>query len=84
MTQPDSPSSGGTSPNSPAPAPLNPQALTLEELAALLTRAGGGAAVTVEMLREDVVDGAPVLADGRVNLVHYAAWLVGALAEEDG
>jgi len=29
----------------------------------------------VEMIREDIDDGAPLNADGTLNLVHYAAWL---------
>jgi len=32
--------------------------------------------VTGDMLREDIDAGAPTNADGTINLVHYAAWLV--------
>jgi DNA modification methylase len=32
--------------------------------------------LTVAMLELDVVGGAPANADGTVNLVHYAAWLI--------
>ena len=74
MTQPNIPSSGQNA------GPLNPTALTVEELAALLSRAGG-TQVTVEMLQEDLEDGAPVTAEGRINLVHYAAWLNRDLSE---
>ena len=54
---------------------LNPAALTVEELAQLLA-AAGGTPVSADDVRADVAAGAPVLPGGRVNLVHYAAWLV--------
>ena len=54
---------------------LNPQALSLEDLARILT-ASGWKPVTVEMLRDDIDDGAPTNADGTLNLVQYVAWLV--------
>ncbi|MBK9126291.1 MAG: hypothetical protein IPM13_00610 [Phycisphaerales bacterium] len=54
---------------------LNPTALPLADAARLLS-AVGGQAVTVEMLEADVAAGAPTNADGTLNLVHYAAWLV--------
>lgn len=54
---------------------LNPTALSLADAARLLS-AVGGQAVTVEMLEADVAAGAPTNADGTLNLVHYAAWLV--------
>jgi hypothetical protein len=50
-------------------------ALSLADVAALLSRVGGKP-VTAEMLREDVAAGAPQNPDGTMNLVHYAAWLV--------
>jgi len=56
-------------------ASLNPASLTVGEAAKLLTRAGGHS-VTAEMLQADQAAGAPVNADGTINLVHYAAWLV--------
>ena len=60
----------------PAPASgLNPNALTPANAARLLTRVGGQP-VTVEMLQADIAAGAPTNADGTLNLVHYAAWLV--------
>ncbi|MBU4270743.1 MAG: hypothetical protein KKE86_14160 [Planctomycetes bacterium] len=55
--------------------PLNPQALSLEDAARVLT-ASGTKPVTVEMLRNDIDAGAPTNADGTLNLVNYAAWLV--------
>jgi hypothetical protein len=61
---------------------LNPNALTLANAARLLTRAGGQP-VSVEMLQADLNAGAPVNADGTINLVHYAAWLVREMATRD-
>ena len=58
---------------------LNPTALPVAEAARLLS-AVGGQAVTVEMLQADVAAGAPTNADGTLNLVHYAAWLVREMA----
>lgn len=58
---------------------MNPMALSIEDAARLLSRAGDGS-VTVDMLRADVESGAPTNADGTVNLVHYAAWLVREMA----
>ncbi len=55
--------------------PLNPQALRLADMARILT-ASGPQPVTVEMLQADIAEGAPTNANGTMNLVHYAAWLV--------
>lgn len=54
---------------------LNPAALSAEDAARLLTRVGGQP-VTVAMLEADREAGAPRNADGTINLVHYAAWLL--------
>jgi hypothetical protein len=53
---------------------VNPLAIPLAELAAMLTKVSGRP-VSVEQLQLDVENGAPATADGRVNLVLYAAWL---------
>jgi hypothetical protein len=57
---------------------LNPAALGVADAARVLTRIGGvgGKPVTEEMLRADIDAGAPTNANGTINLVHYAAWLV--------
>jgi len=47
----------------------NPAALTVAQLARLL-------GVAEQKVREHVTDGAPVSADGMINLVHYTAWLL--------
>ncbi len=52
---------------------LNPTALTIEKAAQVL-------GVGRQTLEADIAAGAPVNADGTVNLVHYAAWLVKELA----
>jgi len=54
---------------------INPLSLPLADAARLLTRVGGQAA-SVEMIRADLDAGAPTNADGSINLIHYAAWLV--------
>lgn len=58
---------------------LNPSALPLADAARILSRACGQA-VAVEMLQADVDAGVPVNADGTINLVHYASWLVKEMA----
>ena len=54
---------------------LNPAAMPVADAARVLTRLGGKP-VPEAMLRADIDAGAPTNADGSVNLVHYAAWLV--------
>jgi uncharacterized ferredoxin-like protein len=61
---------------------LNPNALSLADAARLLARVGGQA-VSVEMLQADVAAGAPTNADGTINLVHYAAWLLKEMGRAD-
>ena len=63
--------------DAPADAPANPAALTVEQLAKML-------ALPEEKVRDHVAAGAPVGVDGRLNLVHYAAWLNRRLKELDG
>lgn len=58
---------------------LSPTALTPTDLAALLTKAGG-VRVKPDDIAADLNAGAPTNADGTINLVHYAAWLVRDLA----
>ena len=58
-----------------APKTMNPTALPIADAARLLTKVGGRL-VSEEMLRADIDAGAPTNADGTLNLVHLAAWLV--------
>ena len=55
-------------------------AMSPSDLAKLLSRLSGKQ-VSEEMLQADIAAGAPANADGTVNLVHYAAWLVKEVAE---
>lgn len=54
---------------------LNPSALTIAQVAQVLT-AAGGRPVTVAIIETDIADGAPTNANGTLNLVMYAAWLL--------
>lgn len=75
MTPEHSPSS----PTAQGMSRLNPAALPVADAARVLTRLGGKP-VTEAMLRADIDAGAPTNADGSINLVHYAAWLVKEMA----
>jgi len=72
MTPEHAPSSDGTP-------RLNPAAMTVEEAAKLLTKAGG-VRVSEAQIRKDIEANAPANADGTINIVHYAAWLVREMA----
>lgn len=54
---------------------INPNALSLEDAARLLTKVSGQV-VSVDVLREDIEAGAPTNDDGTLHLVSYAAWIV--------
>jgi hypothetical protein len=56
-------------------AALDPTALSLADAVRLLSRVGGQP-ITEAMLRGDAAAGAPLNADGSMNLVHYTAWLL--------
>jgi hypothetical protein len=64
------------------PSGLNPNALSVANAARLLSKVGGER-VTEEMIRTDLTAGAPANADGTLNLVHYAAWLVKEMSGGD-
>lgn len=64
------------------PAPLNPGAMPLSSMAALLRKVGSGT-VTEAMLAADVKAGAPTNPDGTLNLVHYVAWLLRETADDE-
>ena len=66
--------SGGERSAPAAPGRINPAALTVAQAAKVLSAVGNGP-VTEDMLRRHIAAGAPTTADGRINLVHYAAWL---------
>jgi hypothetical protein len=54
---------------------INPTAIVLAD-AVRLWKAIGFSSITEDHLRSDIEAGAPVNADGTINLIHYAAWLV--------
>ena len=57
-------------------------ALTVAQAVKVLS-AAGGRRIGEQMLRADIDSGAPVNADGTLNLVHYTAWLVKEMAGGD-
>ena len=61
---------------------LKVTALPPARLADILRRAGARHA-SAETIRADIEAGAPVNGDGTVNLIEYAAWLVGRMADGD-
>ncbi|MBI1374073.1 MAG: hypothetical protein GC159_15240 [Phycisphaera sp.] len=70
--------SATAAPGGEAKTAVNPAALSIEEVSRLLS-AAGGKKITPEQVQADIDAGAPVVpgsAGGRINLVHYAAWLV--------
>ena len=61
---------------SPEP-PLNPNALTLEQLAMLLSKGSANRwRITPQEVAQDVASGFPTNADGSLNLMTYSAWLI--------
>ena len=56
-----------------SPESMNPNALSIEDAALLLTKVGGQE-ISVETIQSDVESGAPTNPDGTINLVHYTAW----------
>ena len=79
MTPEHAPSSGPHGASGQGTSRLNPAALGVADAARVLSRIGGKP-ITEEMLRADIDAGAPTNANGTINLVHYAAWLVKALS----
>jgi hypothetical protein len=64
------------------PNPLNPTAMTIRDAARLLTTVGS-APINEATIRDDLEAGAPANADGTLNLVHYAAWLMKEMSRGD-
>ncbi len=57
---------------------LDPNRLTIEQAAKLLS-AAAKVRVPLEHIAADLESGAPRNADGTINLMYYAAWLVKAM-----
>ncbi len=62
---------------------LNPLAVPIADAARLLSRLGGKP-ISEATIRGDIEFGAPVNADGTLNLVEFAAWLVKEMGRSDG
>lgn len=60
---------------------IDPLAMTLAQTAKVLSAVGVGT-VSQELLQRHIAAGAPATSDGRINLVHYAAWLNGRLGKD--
>lgn len=69
--------------NDPRPNPLNPTAMSFSDAARLLSTVGGQP-VSESTIRADIEAGVPTNADGTLNLVHYAAWLVREMGRSAG
>ena len=63
-------------------APIDPNRLTLEQAAKLLS-AAVKVRIPIEQIERDVETGAPRNPDGTISLVHYAAWLVKEMGRGD-
>ena len=60
----------------------NPEALPNETLIEVLRRSGSRMA-TLERLEADIAAGAPVNADGTINIIAYTAWILKGESDED-
>jgi hypothetical protein len=61
---------------------LNPNAMTVEQAAKLLSTLARHRIPTAQ-IAADVDAGAPTNVDGTINLLHYAAWLLGEMQRGD-
>ena len=61
---------------------LKVTALSVDDAALLLAKCADRR-ITGDMLRQHLAAGAPQNADGTINLVHFAAWLVRKVADRD-
>ena len=61
---------------------VNPSSLTVEQAAQLLTKVMRQQ-IPPSLIGQDVMAGAPTNADGTINLLHYAAWLVKEMGRGD-
>ena len=61
---------------------INPTAIPLPQAAKLLS-ALARRAIRQEWLEKDIANGAPANADGTINLLNYAAWLVKEMGRGD-
>ena len=59
-----------------------PEALSKESLVTALRRSGSRT-MSLERLEADIAAGAPVNADGTVNAIAYAAWILKGESDDD-
>jgi len=86
-TTPSTPTPPPQSPAPPQPEPttqpkLNPNAMSVNDLAKLLSRVGG-TEIAPEVIEQDIEEGMPTNPDGTVSVVHYAAWLVQEMTQHE-
>jgi hypothetical protein len=62
-----------------SPPGLKLTALSIDDAVKVLSKASGRA-ISEASFRADLAVGAPVNADGTINIIHYAAWLVKEIA----
>ncbi len=74
---------GGQNVAEVAPGRIDPAAMTVAQAAKVLSAVGNGP-VTEDMVRRHIAAGAPTAGDGRIKLVHYAAWLNKESSETHG
>lgn len=58
-----------------------PEALSKENLVTVLRRSGSRT-ISMERLEADIAAGAPVNADGTMNVIDYAAWTLKEMADD--
>lgn len=58
-----------------------PEALSKENLVTVLRRSGSRT-ISMERLEADIAAGAPVNADGTMNVIDYAAWILKEMADD--
>ena len=76
------PTQSPTPPDTATQPKLNPNAMSVNDLAKLLSRVGG-TDIAPEVIEQDIEEGMPTNTDGTVSVVHYAAWLVQEMTEHE-
>ena len=61
---------------------INPMAMPVESAAKLLS-ALARRQISADQITADIDAGAPTNADGTINVLHYAAWLLGEMQRDD-
>ncbi len=61
---------------------INPLAIPVEQVAKILS-ALARRKIPASQITQDIEAGAPTNADGTINLLHYAAWLLKEISDGD-